>query len=391
MGSAEHTNEQFSGSRCAEFLFRREIFERGGFLEDPCSSRLIDQPLPVPRVYVQIAMIRDIRHREQNNDVLCFVVITKPQTNQRLQFRSSFLNSHPPTNLRRIPSCLRPDNMMRHKNPASTIQRAKESYQKNPSTSKSLKNGGEWDTSPDFDDLRTCLGKSFAGNAEVPGEPVMTWAATQLLKQEWYTTEEHEKAFCFGLGFPIYEVLHKDSLIVCQRMNREDRLASAAIILEYDPTKKECIIDRIVGGWRFLRAFMKIIKSTPVPALYSDKSHRKDSEHLQKSIDYILSTFKKYHKSHGPQERHWYVMMVGVIPDYNGQGLGRALLEKINSLADERGVSMFLECGPAKVGFYEKMGFCASGSIELKDPVDPTKEPFVAWMMTRTPLPPKGT
>jgi ribosomal protein S18 acetylase RimI-like enzyme len=280
--------------------------------------------------------------------------------------------------------------MMKQKKPTSTIQLAKESYQKNP-PSTSLKNGGEWETSPDFDDLRTCLGRSHAGNAEVPGEPVATWTASQLLNQEWYTREEHEKTLCFGLGFAIYDALQEDSLIIGKRMNGEDRLASAGIILEYDPTKKESIIDGIVGGWRFLQAFMKITKSTPVPALYGDKSHRKDSEHIRKTNDYILSTFKKYHKSHGPQERHWYVMMVGVIPEYSGQGLGRELMEKINNLADERGVTIFLECGPTMVRFYEKLGFCASGSIELKDPVDPTKEPFVAWMMTRTPLPPKGT
>lgn len=55
---------------------------------------------------------------------------------------------------------------------------------------------------------------------------------------------------------------------------------------------------------------------------------------------------------------HWYVMVVGVAPAFQGQGYGRALLQPILDRAETDGVPCYLETTqPNNVSFYERLGF----------------------------------
>lgn len=55
---------------------------------------------------------------------------------------------------------------------------------------------------------------------------------------------------------------------------------------------------------------------------------------------------------------HWYAMVVGVAPAFQGQGYGRALLQPILDRADTDGVPCYLETTqPKNVSFYERLGF----------------------------------
>jgi GNAT superfamily N-acetyltransferase len=57
-------------------------------------------------------------------------------------------------------------------------------------------------------------------------------------------------------------------------------------------------------------------------------------------------------------EPHWYTMVVGVAPEHQGRGLGRALLQPVLDRADADGVPCYLETAqPANVTFYERLGF----------------------------------
>ncbi len=58
------------------------------------------------------------------------------------------------------------------------------------------------------------------------------------------------------------------------------------------------------------------------------------------------------------REPHWYVMVVGVAPAFQGQGLGRALLQPMLDRAAADGVPCYLETTqPRNVTFYERLGF----------------------------------
>ena len=57
-------------------------------------------------------------------------------------------------------------------------------------------------------------------------------------------------------------------------------------------------------------------------------------------------------------EPHWYTMVVGVDPVFQGNGYGKALLQPVFQKADASRVPIYLETAqPANVTFYERLGF----------------------------------
>jgi len=55
---------------------------------------------------------------------------------------------------------------------------------------------------------------------------------------------------------------------------------------------------------------------------------------------------------------HWYLMLLGVAPEAQGSGVGRALLQPVLDRAAAAGQPCYLETAqPKNVGFYEHMGF----------------------------------
>lgn len=70
-----------------------------------------------------------------------------------------------------------------------------------------------------------------------------------------------------------------------------------------------------------------------------------------------MDVFEHLHKRDVP-ERHWYLMVLGVDPPRQGQGVGGALMGPILARADAEGLPCYLETQKAKnVPFYQKHGF----------------------------------
>jgi GNAT superfamily N-acetyltransferase len=81
-----------------------------------------------------------------------------------------------------------------------------------------------------------------------------------------------------------------------------------------------------------------------------------------------------------PNEPLWILGMVGVAPDRQGQGLGRAVIAPGLACADAEGAATFLETQTARnVAFYESLGFDVLGEIDLPND-GPTH-----WAMRRKP------
>jgi ribosomal protein S18 acetylase RimI-like enzyme len=71
----------------------------------------------------------------------------------------------------------------------------------------------------------------------------------------------------------------------------------------------------------------------------------------------VLAAIDPYHHRDVPPA-HWYVMVVGVAPEKQGKGIGRALLQPIIERADTAGQPCYLETAqPANVGLYKRLGF----------------------------------
>lgn len=71
----------------------------------------------------------------------------------------------------------------------------------------------------------------------------------------------------------------------------------------------------------------------------------------------LQSTMEEFHKRDMPQP-HWYLIMLGVAPTYQGQGIGGSLLQPILNQADSEGLPCYLETSTEQaVRFYQKHGF----------------------------------
>ena len=67
--------------------------------------------------------------------------------------------------------------------------------------------------------------------------------------------------------------------------------------------------------------------------------------------------------AHHPTTAHWYLSHLGVAPERQGAGVGRALVEAGLRRADSDGVGAYLEtANPDNVAFYEAAGFGAVGT-----------------------------
>lgn len=79
-------------------------------------------------------------------------------------------------------------------------------------------------------------------------------------------------------------------------------------------------------------------------------------------------------------ERHWYLLVLGVDPPRQGQGLGGALIQPVLARADAEGLSCYLETMKERnLPFYQKHGFEV-----LVDDVLPKGGPRF-WTMKRAP------
>ncbi len=67
-----------------------------------------------------------------------------------------------------------------------------------------------------------------------------------------------------------------------------------------------------------------------------------------------------------PRDPHWYVQTLGVHPDHQGRGVGRALLGPATALADAEGLPTYLETtNPVNLPIYRRHGFEVVEEITL--------------------------
>jgi predicted N-acetyltransferase YhbS len=68
-----------------------------------------------------------------------------------------------------------------------------------------------------------------------------------------------------------------------------------------------------------------------------------------------------------PDERHWYLGIVGVDPSVRGRGHGRAVIRPGLDAADRDQLEVSLETVRRNLPFYERLGFRTAGNADLPD------------------------
>jgi len=69
-----------------------------------------------------------------------------------------------------------------------------------------------------------------------------------------------------------------------------------------------------------------------------------------------------------PEEPHWYLEILGTVPEQQGHGLGAAAMAPILARCDEEGVPAYLESTKhSNVAYYERHGFRVTSELPLPD------------------------
>jgi GNAT superfamily N-acetyltransferase len=88
---------------------------------------------------------------------------------------------------------------------------------------------------------------------------------------------------------------------------------------------------------------------------------------------------KACHEAWMPQP-HWYLLMLGVSPSCQNQGVGSILLAPVLAEADRHGIPCYLETSTAAaVRFYQRQGF------EVVETIDSDQQGIQIWAMKREP------
>lgn len=97
---------------------------------------------------------------------------------------------------------------------------------------------------------------------------------------------------------------------------------------------------------------------------------------LGKAAWELLSVMERLHE----KRPHHYVHVLGVHPDHQGKGLGKALLEDTVARADAEGAVAYLETtNPVNLPLYRRFGFEVTAEVTLPGGYPPL------WGMTREP------
>ena len=77
----------------------------------------------------------------------------------------------------------------------------------------------------------------------------------------------------------------------------------------------------------------------------------------------VQATLEKEHPTDSP---HWYLAGLGTHPDWQGSGIGTALLEPVLLRADTTGLPAYLESSKvSNIAYYRRFGFEVTGEISL--------------------------
>ncbi|GMH87499.1 hypothetical protein TrST_g13289 [Triparma strigata] len=209
-------------------------------------------------------------------------------------------------------------------------------------------------TSPKIvNDLLEVMVKSFTGTTKVPGEPMLSWAfdpdgnvdgdPCNPLKEE--PSAERLATMRFVIKYCYYHLLKYGCCFALMKNG-----SPVGGVFMCPPNSKGAHEE---SNCYFMWAMMNLGMTSSI-----------SSGNSAMRFDAMDKACKAAHKKclDGKNDPHWFVNVVGMDSEYQGQGYGRELFNFILGCGDHTGHKMYLDTfGPRNKRFYEKNGF------EVKD------------------------
>lgn len=242
----------------------------------------------------------------------------------------------------------------------------------------------QWTLDADKEAIRQAIGAAFAGTDKVLGEPTWVWGLSHIKNLD-LKEKVHWVRFMMSFAF-LNDLLQTNYFHLSSVDDDESStIKSFVTVQEYDTEVKRSIwFAKFRAKIRFTFDAIRLMISykEEVPTLFKAAERKEDSKRFNGKMGNFEEKTKQWHHEVLPAGSHWYVHMVGVNPEYQGRGQGKAMMTKLNELADAKGQLMYLEAGDRNRKFYEKMGFEVVRSEPLVDPQD-KEDVFVMHIMTR--------
>ena len=243
----------------------------------------------------------------------------------------------------------------------------------------------QWTLDADKEAIRQAIGVAFAGTEKVLGEPTWVWGLSHI---ENLDVKERVHWVRFMMSFPFLDDLRQTNNFQLCSVGDNDKnstIQSFVSVQEYDVDLKRSIwFAKLRTKIRFVFDSIRLMISykEEVPTLFQAAERKEVNKQFEGKLGDFETKTHQWHHEVLPTGSHWYVHMVGVNPKCQGQGQGKALMTKLNELADAKGQLMYLEAGDRNRKFYEKMGFEVVRSETLVDPQEKS-DVYVMHIMTR--------
>ena len=98
------------------------------------------------------------------------------------------------------------------------------------------------------------------------------------------------------------------------------------------------------------------------------------------NLERAIEVYATLEGAHPTDQPHWYLATLGTHPDWQGAGIGAALMERVLSRADAESLPAYLESSKeSNIAYYRRYGFEVKGELNL-----PNGGPTI-WPMWRDP------
>ena len=250
-----------------------------------------------------------------------------------------------------------------------TTAQAREALQNSDPPSK---DGVEWVVDIPFDEMRKATGKAFAGKGEGTGEPMMEWAMKDV---EWPAHEDRVGTATFMMSFDINSAFASKRVLTFGLKEKKEGgdVVATFLVREYDSRQQSQWYTKMGKSFRDFNLGAKLAMNGEIPEIYKsdDADTKKRANLMTKKCEAYYKQFPAWHKEHGPEGRHWYLLVVATDPDHQGHGYASEMMKKINELADGQQMDIYFETGSERLQkFYEKFGYEVVEKKVVSNPED---------------------